>query len=674
MRHNIQMTDPIPQPSGGSRRIWLSLGLFISFALPLLLVMQLGRPAAAMSAELVSRGRHAPAVSIVAARQITPALTITYTLSADVDICGVESTLTAPLSAAIHHCLFVKNTGAVTFTQHTLSVPALGINQPFNFTLPPNASMTIGNSAVSTSGISATMGVFNVTDNLLSEATLSSTTADAQSVTASASAAITTEGDASVLLYKRAGNTPDVCGTIGAVIANTDVYYCFVIYNIGNQTLNVHDINDDLVDFTETLEFPIAPGQRYTLTQQILADQFGLPGELGPHNIASATTNVMNYKGKTLEGFTVIGTAEATIDLIAPLNTPPTATPIPTATNTSPPPPTATNTRVPGSRDPTPFPTFTPGPTLSPTPVPLSPTPTPVSPLPTPTATATTRLVLAVDTPTPAVTVVPPQVLAANATATAQSIQATNVAAQPAQQVAANPADAAAAIPTETPSPQPVEPTATATLTATPTQTPTATPTDVLAAIALLQTPMDAQRPIETAPPAPTPDAMLIMARAVDMGILAASGIWFACGSLLFFGMAGLVAGLYFRQQERSRFALVRADPEQRAIARLFGYTAHAPETGLQRSAADVADYHDFDTGNAANPALAPAVQEGNDETRFDNVDVMDLYVPPGYDLDIIETPPNVRQDAAPVRRPPISNRRSSGKPSDDTNWPASLP
>ncbi|MEZ4659130.1 MAG: hypothetical protein R2911_16325 [Caldilineaceae bacterium] len=117
------------------------------------------------------------------------------------------------------------------------------------------------------------------------------------------------------------------------------------------------------------------------------------------------------------------------------------------------------------------------------------------------------------------------------------------------------------------------------------------------------------------------------------------------------------------------------ADPEQRAIARLFGYKAPTNDIDLQRSAMDVADYHDFDTGNATNPApLAPAVQESNDATRFDNVDVMDLYVPPGYDLDIIEPPPHTSAESAVPRRSPIRSRRPSGKAADDNNWPASLP
>ncbi|MEZ4659131.1 MAG: hypothetical protein R2911_16330 [Caldilineaceae bacterium] len=550
------MSNRILQAGKSAFRLGLSVGLFVLMALLLLLTMQLGPRATA--AEFSRQANRSTAAVIDAAQQITPALAITYTLSADINTCGAESNLAAPLNAAIRHCLLVQNTGNVTLTQHTLSVPALKINQTFNFVLPPNSSMLLGSNGPNPTGVISTLGVYNVTGDLRSEATFTSSTADAQSAIASAAAEITEEGDASVLLYKRAGNTPDVCGTVGGVSANTPIYFCFVIFNIGNQTLQDHIINDDQLDFSEEHSVLIAPGERFTFTNQILEEQFGSIDALGPINVTASMTNVINYTGRTLEGFTVRGTAEAAVDLIPTLSTPPTITPTPTPTNTSPPAPTATNTHVPGSRDPTPFPTFTPGPTLSPTPVLLSPTPTPVSPLPTPPATPTTRLVLAVDTPTPAIPIVPPEVLAANTTATAQSIEATNVAAQTAQQVALNQAALSpAATPSETPAPLPVEPTATETPTATPTETPTATPTDVLAAVALLQTPIDPLRPIETAPPAPTPDAMLLMARAIDMGILAAGGIWFACGSILFFGMA-VWWRVSISGSRRARFQLVR--------------------------------------------------------------------------------------------------------------------
>lgn len=637
-------------PSNQSReRVWgrLFTGVLLcAFCLATFLVtLQAGD---SVSVRAVAKGNFAEIrgadLAVAAARQITPALAITYTVGADVDFCAAESSVTAPLGSSVHHCLFVQNTGEVTLTNHRLSVPALNIEQTFEYMLPPNASMTIGRDSITTQGVDAALGLFDIASNLTSDLTFSSTTMDEQNVQETTTATVSVVGDASVLLFKRAGNAPDVCGTTTAVSQNTEVYFCFVIYNIGDQTLQQHYVDDPLIDFVDDFDYDIAPGQRLTLTAQLVEEQFGLVGVLGPVLVTGTLTNIMDYRGVTSEGFSVIGSAEHTIELLPALNQPPTVTPTPTPSNTFTPVPTPTHTRS-TSTDPTPFPTFTPAPTLSPTSVPLPPTVTPVSPLPTPTATPTTRLVLAVDTPTPAVPSVPPEVLAANATATAQSLQATSVAAQPAQELALNPAaNSPLPTPTVTLTLAPVEPTATETPSPTATETPSPTPTDVLAAVALLQTPLDPLRPIETAPPAPTPDTMLFLAQAVDMGIIAVGGIWFACGSLFFFGVAGLVAGLYFRQQERSRFQLVRANAEQRTAARL--------------------------TPRAASPSAPPARVES--AVEFDNGDTVEVYVPPGYDLDIIEPARGSAEGPLSARHAP-TQRRTDGDANDD-NWPASLP
>ncbi|MCB0158804.1 MAG: hypothetical protein KDD83_11790, partial [Caldilineaceae bacterium] len=65
------------------------------------------------------------------------------------------------------------------------------------------------------------------------------------------------------------------------------------------------------------------------------------------------------------------------------------------------------------------------------------------------------------------------------------------------------------------------------------------------------------QRPIITPTPTPTLDAAMLAARIVDGAIAAAGWIWFALGSLLFFTVAGILAGLSFRQQEQQRYDLV---------------------------------------------------------------------------------------------------------------------
>ena len=65
------------------------------------------------------------------------------------------------------------------------------------------------------------------------------------------------------------------------------------------------------------------------------------------------------------------------------------------------------------------------------------------------------------------------------------------------------------------------------------------------------------QRPIEPPTPTPTPDTVMLVANIIDSTIAAIGWIWFMFGSLIFFIVAGVLAGLSFRQREQERFDLV---------------------------------------------------------------------------------------------------------------------
>ena len=116
-----------------------------------------------------------------------------------------------------------------------------------------------------------------------------------------------------------------------------------------------------------------------------------------------------------------------------------------------------------------------------------------------------------------------------------------------------------------TPEPTATE-TPTATLPATPTETagPTPTVTPIVALVVVTNTPIPTQRPIEYPSPTPTADSVLFAAQVLDNFVAAAGWIWFLGGSLVFFVVAGIIAGLSFRRQERRRFDLEEADETER--------------------------------------------------------------------------------------------------------------
>jgi hypothetical protein len=86
-----------------------------------------------------------------------------------------------------------------------------------------------------------------------------------------------------------------------------------------------------------------------------------------------------------------------------------------------------------------------------------------------------------------------------------------------------------------------VQPGLVVTVTATPTPVPFVGPT---------------QRPVEPPTPGPTADARSFFVTVLDSAGATLALLWFLGGSVLFFVTAGVLAGLAFRDKERSRYEL----------------------------------------------------------------------------------------------------------------------
>jgi hypothetical protein len=71
-----------------------------------------------------------------------------------------------------------------------------------------------------------------------------------------------------------------------------------------------------------------------------------------------------------------------------------------------------------------------------------------------------------------------------------------------------------------------------------------------------------ADRPIEVAPTS-SPDAFGVIGSVISSMASVAAWLWFLCGSLIFFVVAGIVGGLLFSQRERHRYYLYRVEPEE---------------------------------------------------------------------------------------------------------------
>lgn len=110
-------------------------------------------------------------------------------------------------------------------------------------------------------------------------------------------------------------------------------------------------------------------------------------------------------------------------------------------------------------------------------------------------------------------------------------------------------------LPTETSTPAGTLPVEVATEAAEELPLPAETPTPLLN--------IPGERPIVQPVAAPAPDGVEFVQVMLASAASAAAWIWLACGSLIFFIVAGIVAGLYFAQQNRDRYALYMLEPEE---------------------------------------------------------------------------------------------------------------
>lgn len=531
--------------------------------------------------------------------------------------------------------------------------------------------------------------VRNVTSGQTTDVTVTGTT-EGGFMTTSQDASVLTVGDDAidVELDLRAGNREGRCDdSARRVSSGADVYFCVLVSNSG--TLDIFNIS---IAHTET-SFPtqnlatLSSGSSFTQTFNSLRIT-----EVKT-DTATLTGNVLTEWGTVVITATdsrSVGLLPTVSETLIPLPTltftPPAAGP--TATNTRRPSPntstpfptfTPTITLTPSPR-PAP-PTHTP---VSPLPTP-TPTPTPIilrsvsSPVPAPTDIPT-------QTPTP--TPSPSPTFTATSPASSQSTTGgtdtdgtgplNSPLARPEEedpenrQIASN---VNQGTPGQGDEEQPTSPLAlpTATASMTPTLsvtlTPTITPTLSLTLAAQTMTSValtsiaestDTPAPATSTPEptntvmrldsptdgatgntsttsrtasaadAPTSPALLMVTSVIDGALAAAAWLWFLCGSIVFFGVAGLIAGLYFRGQESKRFSLIRDR---------FG-------TGAMEATPEDEQHHDATTARGNRSSSTDRFQLNRDSSS--------------------------QARGAAGRRSSAQNAESAQ--GDDDHWPASLP
>ncbi len=479
------------------------------------------------TATLTSYTAEGIAVTAQAAAHVvlgSAAIVVTDTLGTTANECSNVTTLTVATGSNVYHCIRIKNQGTIPLRYHRINIPLFGLNKIVTQTLQAGAVLTV---------TSNTLPELRRTISTQEASTANVTSTSVNRVVAQDTATTQVNvGTATLTVIKYPQRAPNTCNKDTAlnVVSNEQFYYCLVVRNNGQLPLVSHNFSEPGFQLTGSFSYTLGAGQILTLTNQFFANNLQVNSTLGPFRTAVNLNHTLTYIARTTTNTAVNAPATAPVNIVLPTPTrttaptaiptfTPTITPIPTETPTPIPTPTPTNVVL--SLPATPTSPFNLNSIESPTPgIPGaaqnlgfdSPVATPFAPTPAFIDFAATTVALTVE---------------ADATATSLALFSTS------------PLPTA----TETPTPTPIPLLPTATL---PTENPTPTVLAVIIATPTLLPPMGT--------PAPIADYLNLMAGVLAVSTATLGWIWFLVGSIIFFAVAGIFAGLTFRQQERHRY------------------------------------------------------------------------------------------------------------------------
>lgn len=471
---------------------------------------------------------------------------LTYTVGLE-DGCAATTAMPFVSGRTLYYCLKLTNNGTVPLEGHTIrwvqnSAATPLVNTTITQTVSPGQSLIITRSRITQ------LAPTNVTANSTNDFTVTSTNHRGMVAAANAKGTVTVGAQTlSVTKYATTDRNGCVVNMPLNITTNQEFYYCVVITNTGLVPLVRHAFVEGSptpFNISGVFTYTLAPNQKMTLTNQFLAS-VGLPANIfGPFKVSSSYFGTLNVSATSANNSQVFQTAAAQINVSAP-----------TATATTP--PTAIPTFTP-SLTPIPSPSATLPPTPTPSPVVLSFQPTPTQPFSVNSITTPTPGVLpgavppAVDqfgqpiTPaldqfgqpiTPAVDQFGQPISPLLEQPTADI--ASTVFALTVEAAATQTALAFMAPPLiDTPSAPPVQslvetPAPAVTVVVTPTATP----------LLLVLTPLPS--------PAAATGYLAVFSQVFQVSAATLGWLWFVVGSLVFFTVAGMFAGLGWSQRGR---------------------------------------------------------------------------------------------------------------------------
>ncbi len=540
---------------------------------------------------------------------------LTYTVGTDPNRCASTNTLSVLTNTTVYYCIQIENTGTLPLERFTISAPQLDLQRTLTRTVAAGASLVL-----TSSFDSALTTLVNVPQNttVTNAITVDGYTTAGVRVRTPATATITV-GGLLITVVKYARATPTGCVTAEPlnISTTTQFYYCVVVRNTGQVPITGFSLIEPApTNINFAFDYQLGVGETMTLTNDFLATALQLGSALGPFLTtgslnASVMVTARGSNGATVavsDAFQINATVPTVTPVPQPTSTPtwtPTLTPIPSTTPTVPPTPTPTNVVIsilPTATDPFGLSSVT-----TPNPgVPGDPSSgfVPESPLTDPFF----------ETPTPFSDFFATEIAMTEAAVTAAALA-----------IEAEATQSALLLTQQAP---PFVPTSPLFATETPATVLTSTVTSLPAVALPPPDGMPAAGDGSFALSGGNGDYLTLIAATLTTSAATLGWIWFLVGSIIFFAVAGMFAGLGFRQQERGRYRIV-------------------DEEGAVRDA-------DFDE-----------LPFGAD--RFDSASFAadHFATDPSVDRGVST---NAWQQTAPARRP------ADRDPADNDFWPTSLP
>ena len=220
-----------------------------------------------------------------------PAIVITASVGLDPHQCATSTAVTVTAGVEVTFCYVVANTGDVTFTDHHIVDPALGLD----FLLPDEWLTPVDGVR---SAFFLTVAK-NLTTSALHHVTWTSTNATGDVAVAEDSTRVTVPA---IRLTHTVGLDPHTCAITNTltVMANTMVTHCFQVENTSDVTFNSHRVANASAgsppfDWSSTLE----PGATLFLTATAL--------------VTTTTSNIFTWTAFVSDQLYAVATDQATV-------------------------------------------------------------------------------------------------------------------------------------------------------------------------------------------------------------------------------------------------------------------------------------------------------------------------------------------------------------------------